>query len=79
MHTQLSSGVTDLQFGPNLHLHPFCVQDVKADQTEPLLLSYEISMEMFRHLLFYVFIKYSKTGLKRPLKNIPNKGPDDKW
>ena len=55
MHTQLSSGVVGLNFGPSLHLHPFCVQDVKAGQTEPLLLSYEIGMEMFRHLLFYVY------------------------
>ena len=76
-----SIGAGGLNFSMSLQLHPFFVYSLSSVGsgkfvicTEPLLLDNTISTK-----ISYAGLHYSKTCLKRPLKNRPNKGLKDKW
>ena len=47
---------------------------VCADSSEPLLVNYAINTKTVMR-----WVKYNKTGLKRPLKNRQNKDLNEKW
>ena len=81
MSNSLDSDQAKHFVGPDLG--PSCLQKLSADDTRMQrvisLCEQHIKQNQLREISLYPLMKYSKTCVKRPLKNRQNKDLNDKW